>query len=313
MGTVRLTLFYVFLVMVLAGGSVAGCSRQDIQNVSLQKKTVLQQHSSANKRRMLRIGLGAMITPKEGFKYYHLLSHYLEKKTGMSIQLVDRDNYDQINKMLQHGELDAAFVCSGPYVEGKEKFGLELLAVPKAYGKTVYHSYIIVPKGSEAQNLRDLRGKTFAFTDPKSNTGKIVPTYMLGKINETPETFFKKSIYTYGHDKSIRAVAEMLVDGAAVDSLIWDYTAQKSPPLAARTRIIIRSPPYGIPPFVVRAAVNPEVKQQLQKALMGMSADPEGKEILACMMLEGFVPGNDRLYDSIREMNAWLDSRKRRN
>jgi phosphate/phosphite/phosphonate ABC transporter binding protein len=292
----------VALLLVFSGG----CSRQEAKSISLERKTVLKPLSSANRRHPLRIGMGAMITPKEGYVYYHRLKLYLEERLGVPLQLVDRDNYDQVNKLLQSGELDAAFICSGPYVEGHDRFGLELLAVPQVNGRSVYYSNIIVPTDSPAQQLKDLRGKTFAFTDPKSNSGKILPTYMLSLMNESPKRFFGKIIYTYGHDKSIRAVAENFVDGAAVDSLIWDIMVRNDPTLATKARIVGRSIPSGIPPFVVRSDFDPVLKTRLQSLLTSMHVDPRGREILAGMMIEKFVVGNDRDYDSIRMMNAWI-------
>ena len=98
--------------------------------------------------------------------------------------------------------------------------------------------------------LADLRNYIFAFTDPDSNTGKLVPTYWLSLINERPETFFSKTIYTYSHDNAIMAVAKGLVDGAAVDGLIWEYYHHKNPVFTSETRIIRKSEPYGIPPLV---------------------------------------------------------------
>jgi phosphonate transport system substrate-binding protein len=261
----------------------------------------------------LRIGMGAMITPREGYVYYQRLREYIEKKLGHQILLVDRGNYDEMNSLLKTGGVDAAFVCAGPYVEGKKQFGMELLAMPLVKGKPIYYSYIIVPKSSPARRLEDLRGKVFAFADPKSNSGKLVPTYMLSRINETPERFFARYVYTYGHDTSIRAVAENVVDGAAVDSLIWDYTARKMPELTEKTRIIARSEPYGIPPIVVRPGLDHKLKQQLKDVLISASADKDGKEILNGMMIDGFVSGDDANYDTIRAVNKWLAGRKKQN
>ena len=86
--------------------------------------------------------------------------------------------------------------------------------------------------------LEDLKGHTFAFTDPDSNTGRLVPLYWLAALHTRPETFFGRSIYTYSHDNSIMAVARGLVDAAAVDGLIWDYYAKKNPAFTSKTRII---------------------------------------------------------------------------
>ena len=254
--------------------------------------------------------MGAMITPKEGYRYYQQLHEYIEKKLGRPVHLVDRESYDEMNRLLETGKVDAAFVCAGPYLEGQKKFGMELLVMPLVKGQPVYHSYIIVSKDSPVQRLEDLRGKVFAFTDPKSNSGKLVPTYMLARMGETPSTFFARQVFTYGHDKSIRAVAEGLVDGAAVDSLIWDFQAAKTPQVTARTRIIATSDAYGIPPFVVRPGLDPALKRRLRDILTGAAADPEGKKILSGMMIDGFIPGDDRNYDSIRVINRWIKEQR---
>jgi phosphonate transport system substrate-binding protein len=256
--------------------------------------------------------MGAMITPKDGYIYYQRLQKYIEKKLGQPVQLVDRGNYDEMNGLLESGSVDAAFVCSGPYVEGKTKFGMELLAMPQVKGKPIYHSYIIVHKDSPIRNFQELRGKTFAFTDPKSNSGKLVPTYMLARMNETPESYFSRFEFTYGHDKSIRAVAEKLVDGAAVDSLIWEFTARKSPQITDRTKVISKSEPYGIPPVVVRPGIDPGLKKKLLEILLSAADDPEGKEILDGMMIDRFVAGDDRNYDTIRTMNSWVAAQRKK-
>ncbi|RII27688.1 MAG: phosphate/phosphite/phosphonate ABC transporter substrate-binding protein [Geobacter sp.] len=291
---------------ILSLVTLTACSEKNAQEVRLDRQHVLKRASSASVRTPLRLGMGAMITPKEGYIYYKQLKDYLEEKLDQPIHLVDRENYDQVNKLLKSSELDMAFICSGPYVEGHEKFGLELLAVPLAHGEPFYHSYIIVPKDSPVRDFSGLRGKSFAFADPKSNSGCLVPTYMLSRMGETPISFFSKRIYTYGHDKSINAVARKIVDGAAVDSLIFEYLQWEHPELTAKTRIVATSPPYGIPPLVVRAGVDKDLKIRVRNILLHMHENPRGREILAGMMIDRFDGGNDRDYDSIREMNAWI-------
>jgi len=292
-----------FFTLIIA---LAACKKQDPQQAYTGAEQPLQPRRSSATVKPLRIGMGARITPKEGFVYYSQLKGYIEKRLGQPVQLIDRDNYDEMNLLLETKDIDAAFVCAGPYVEGKERFGMQLLAMPLVNGKPVYYAYIIVPAGSPARKFEDLRGKAFAFTDPKSNTGKLVPTYMLSRMNETPQHFFGKVEFTYGQDKSIRAVAEGIVDGAAVDSLIWDYLALKHPELIAKTRILLRSEPYGIPPFVVRPGIDVGLKKRLQQILLHAADDEEGRRILKGMMIDRFVAGDDRNYDTIRGMNSWI-------
>ena len=301
------------VLLLLAAGLTllfAACNSSEPVSVSLESKALPKPAAPDSGVVPLRLGMGAMITPKEGFVYYQRLKEHIEKKLGQPVQMVDRGNYTEMNHLLETGGVDFAFVCAGPYVEGKEKFGMELLAMPLVNGKPIYYSYIIVPADSPARSLEDLRGKVFAFADPKSNSGKLVPTYMLSKMKEAPETFFSRFQYTYGHDISIRAVAEKVVDGAAVDSLIWEYTARKTPELAAKTRIVAKSEPYGIPPVVVRPGLDPKLKLRIKEILISMSSEEEGREILRGMMIERFVPGDDTNYNTIRTINKWLSGHR---
>ena len=256
----------------------------------------------------IRIAVGGMITPKEGLAYYRHFLDYIEEKLGKEVDFVDRDDYAEINDMLRNGELDAAFVCSGPYVDGHKEFGMELLAAPQAYGETVYYSYIIVAKNSTVKNFEDLRGKSFAFSDPLSNTGKLVPTYMLARMHESPDTFFSRYIFTYKHDKSIQTVAQGVVDGAAVDSLIWEYLNRTNPEFTSKTRIISKSPPYAIPPVVVQRGLDPQIKERLKQIFLNAHNDNKGRELLKKMMIDKFVVIDDSAYDSVREMKSWLEN-----
>jgi len=303
----RLSIILLSLVSV----GLTGCSRKEPLGVHLDRKTALAPMTSTRGPKPVRLGMGAMITPKEGYVYYYQLKEYLAQKIGRPIELVDRSNYSEINKMLETGELEISFVCSGPYVEGHDRYGLEIIAVPVVNGVATYHAYIIVPSDSPVSEFRELRGTRFAFTDPKSNAGKLVPTYMLARMHETPESFFKKVIYTYAQDKSIMAVAERLVDGAAVDSLIWDIYLRSHPEIAKKVKIIAKSPAYGIPPLVAVPGLDPSLKKTVREALLSMYTDPVGKKILAKMNIDRFDLPPDNAYDTIREMEAWVARQKR--
>lgn len=259
----------------------------------------------------LKIGVAAMISPKETVKYYREIVEYIGKKIGKPVEMVQRETYDEMDNLLEKGEVKIAFICSGPYVRDREKFGVELLVAPQSYGKPFYHAYIIVHKDSPVNSLAELKGKSFAFTDPKSNTGKLVPTYMIAKkFNTTPEQFFSKIIYTKSHDKSIEAVAKKVVDGASVDSLIYDYAAKKNPVYTSLTKIIEKSPPYGIPPVVVTKDFAPELKEKIKEAFLNMHNDPEGRRILDGIMVDKFIIPKDSDYNSVREMENWLKKQK---
>ncbi|MBI4826840.1 MAG: phosphate/phosphite/phosphonate ABC transporter substrate-binding protein [Nitrospirae bacterium] len=282
-----------------------GCTQEEAAKVTLKNGN--GQSENGEQKEALKIAVSAIISPKKTFIYYKDMLDYISKKLDMPVELVQRDTYAEVNDLVRNRKISAAFVCSGAYIDGKRDFGMELLVAPMAYGKLFYHSYIIVPRDSKAARLEDLKGRRFAFTDPMSNSGKLAPTYMIGKIGEKPESFFSDIIYTNSHDKSIEAVARGLVDAAAVDSLIWDYADATEPEFTSKTKIMIKSPPYGIPPVVIPAGMAPELKAKLRDILLNMHLDAEGRSILEKVKIDRFVRIDDSAYDSIREMQRFLN------
>jgi phosphonate transport system substrate-binding protein len=259
---------------------------------------------------VLRIAVAAMISPKETENSYFDLLRLIGQHVGRQVVFVQRKTYAEVNELLERREIDMAFVCSGPYVDGHERFGMEMLAVPIVHGGAVYHSYFIVRRDGPIKNLEGLRGRRFAFVDPDSNTGYLVPAYVLSRRGETPRSFFSETFFTHSHDNSIKAVADNLADGAAVDSLIWEYINATKPADTARTRIIDKSPPYGIPPVVVHPALDPELKQKLREILLHLHEDPQARPLLANIQIERFTAGNDAMYDSVRQMQHELKGKR---
>jgi phosphonate transport system substrate-binding protein len=300
-----------FLCFLLLGP--ASCSdSNEPKKVSLEKREAMGPSADHQSERPIRIAVGGMITPREGFVYYRGFLDYIGKKLNRQVDFIDRESYREINQLLRSGNVDAAFVCSGPYVDGHAEFSLELLVAPQAYGQTVYHAYIIVARDSPITRFEELKGGTFAFADPDSNTGRLVPEFMLAKMGETPESFFSKHVFTHGHDKSIKAVARGIIDGASVDSLIWDYADRRNPQFTSKTKIIRKSAPYAIPPVVVRPGLDEQLKKTLKQIFLSAHADPEGKVILQNMMIDKFIEVDDKAYDSIREMKAWVKQQKKK-
>jgi len=260
----------------------------------------------------LRIAVAAMVSPERTISVYQELMDYIATRMGRRVELKQRRTYQEVNDLLGAGKLDAAILCSGTYVYAKQQHGVELLAVPVFHGSPTYRSYIIVSQASTAASLEELYGKRFAFTDPQSTSGYLYPAYALRLRGRQPETFFAKTLFTYSHDNSIEAVTEGVVDGAAVDSLIYDYLWGSRPGLLAGTRIVHRSPPFGAPPVGVPRTLDPETKRLLRELFLGMDRDRSGREILKKLGMDRFIPGDDRLYDSIRKMLEMVEGGKAR-
>ena len=253
-------------------------------------------------RTTLRVAVAAMISPKETFIYYRELIDYLAAKIDHDVDLIQRKTYLEVNELLAKRRIDLAFICTGPYVSGADKYGIEAIATPIVRGKPFYHSYLIVNKDSALQSLTDLKGKDFAFTDPESNTGALVPRYWIRQLGAEPETFFHSFTYTYSHDNAIMAVAKNLVDGAAVDGHMWEYYQQRNAFYSSKTRVIKKSEPFGSPPLVVSKALNPSMKRMLTDMILSMHEDPEGQRILGELMIDHFAPPESRWYTPVKAM-----------
>lgn len=250
----------------------------------------------------LRVAVAAVISPQGTVQSYSPLLLYLEEKLNRPVELIQRKTYLEVNDLIEHGEVDIAFVCTSAYIQGHDTFGMELLAAPQVEGKTIYNSVLIVPAGSKAQSMNDLQGKVFAFTDPISLSGRVYPTYLVHELGFTPEEFFARTFFTYSHDEAVRAVASGVADGAAVDSLVYEFAIARDPSLKEKIRLIHRSPDFGIPPVVVSPFTRPQIKTDLQALLMEMSSDPKAQDALASIGVEGFVLIDDGAYDGVRDL-----------
>lgn len=226
---------------------------------------------------------------------------YLQNHLKRPVVFVQRNSYREITDLMRSGKLDFAWLCGYPYVRNKQS--MNLLAVPVYQGKPLYRSYLIVPASDrQTRSIADLRGKVFAFSDPDSNSGYLVPAYELHRLQEKPSTFFSKTFFTWSHRKVVEAVAAGLAQGGAVESYVWDTLALQHPELTMQTRIVAISAEFGFPPFVAGKMVTPADTAALRKALLAMPQDEEGARLLRNLHLDGFVTGDEHMYDSIAQM-----------
>jgi len=300
---VQQLLFFGFLSLAIAACSDGShVETVDFSNrIPIAKPTKGETTSGS-----LRVAVGAMISPQQTFTYYHQLLNYIGRSMDRPITMVQRKTYGEINRMLGGGQIDIALICAGPYATGRDQFGFKALAVPMVRGEPYYRSYLIVHRDSPFLTLGDLRGKLFAFTDPESNSGKLVPTYWLRQMDETPETFFKRTIYSFSHDNAIQAVAQSLVDGAAVHSQVWEYLQQRQPEQTQQTRVIMTSQQFGNPPMVASPHLDTATQNDIQTVLLQMHQNADGHQILSELMIDRFALPREEWYLPVIEIKTAL-------
>ncbi len=234
---------------------------------------------------------------------------YLVDATGTNVQFVQRGSYGEILELLMRNDLDAAWVCGYPYVISKAR--LELLATPIYHGKPLYQSYVIVPADDEAtRSIADLRNSIYAFSDPLSNSGYLVPKSELLRLGTTPEAFFRKAFFTFSHRKVVDAVRLGVARGGSVDGYVWDTLAKQQPESTRGVRVAWRSREFGFPPVVVRKTLNGQLTATLHRAFVNMARTPAGQDVLSRLNLDGFGDAPDSTFDGIAALVRQVDGVK---
>ena len=285
-------------VMLLQRSRAPDVLTVDLADVTATDEFVAESPSDG----VLRIAVASMLTPSTNFEAYGLLIDYLGDRLERKTSLLQRVTYGEVNQLITEGAVDLAFVCSGAYIELRQLGVAELLVVPLVDGSTTYHSLIITGRNLEVGSLDDLRGYTFAFVDPLSNTGFIFPSWCVLQRGETTESFFGETVFSNSHEYSIGMVASGMVDAAAVDNLVFDAVVAERPEIREKVRIVEQSKGFGIPPVVVRAGVSPTLKEAFREALLTADDDEQGKEALDRLGFDRFVLGVEVDYDRVEQM-----------
>lgn len=231
---------------------------------------------------------------------------HLGRRIGHSVVFEQSDTYRDIVNNLLARRLDFAWICGFPYVSNRTH--LRLTAVPLYKGKPLYRSYLIVrASDTTTARLTDLRDRVFAYADPDSNSGFLVPRYELIRKGVDPDSFFRKTFFTYGHRNAIDAVSVGLADAANVDGYVWETMARFAPEITRRTRVVARSAEFGFPPIVAGPSVPASLHARTQEVLTGMGTDPNAGMLLDRLNLDGFAPGEPTAYQTIAEMARVVD------
>ena len=269
----------------------------------------LSQAQAGGEGKGFKVGLTAVFLDNQT-SFIRQWEKYLARRLGEPFEFVQRQSYREITQMLAKGQLDAAWICGFPYVRYRPR--IRLLAVPLYHGEPLYQSYLIVPASDHVtRGIEDLRGRVFAYSDPDSNSGFLVPQVELLRRGIDPARFFGKTFFTWSHRDVVVAVADGVAQGGAVDGYVWDTLSQTHPQLTNRTRVVARSRRYGFPPFAASATLDQRRFERLQQVLLGMPDDAEGQRLLQKLNLDGFTSGDDSLFDGIREEVVLFEEGKR--
>lgn len=248
----------------------------------------------------LRFAVGTMLSPRETAREFRRLADYLEARTGHEIEVLQRRSYAETNALLERGEADFGFVCTGAFVALGDK--AEILAVPVVDGKATYASQIVVRESDPAKEIGDLAKDRFAYVDPLSLSGRIYPEWLARRALGATSPPFADVVYSQSHTGSIDLVASGRVRGAGVDSLVYARLAKSEPARVQSLRVLHRSPEFGIPPFVAGPNLDQRTRGLLRRALLKAHGHADGMLALAALGFDRFMVGDPKAYASVTEM-----------
>lgn len=268
-------------------------------------------YASAQKTETINFYLTPSVSDNLLSKKGLIIKEFLEKETGMSINMIIPDSYDEMIDHFGAQEYCFAIMSSQSYILANQKYGAIVKLRTVRFGHSVYFGMIITNTSQGIRNIKDLEGKSIAYTDELSTSGYLYPKKILEKNNVKPskETFVKK------HDEVVRLVYEGKADAGAAfysppagDGTIRDARSRlkdKYPDIEKKVSILVKTDPIPNDPIVFSKKFNPEAARKLSMALIKLSTDQKGKQALVDLYgAEGFVKASDADYNSLRQIMA---------
>jgi len=283
--------FLFGLSLLLTVFLLGGCSTST-QNTS----------QPAQELKVLRVGAIPAEDAQKTREAYKTLASYLEKKTGLKVELFVATDYSGVVEAMRSGKLDIAYFGPFSYVLAADKANAEAFAVENRKGSgTSYKSIIVANPEAGINSLEDLKGHTFAFVDPASTSGNLIPRSVLKAKGINPEQEFKSVIYAGGHDAAELAVKNRKVEAAADDDITYNNMKAKGLLSDKDVKIIWTSDPIPGSPWAWRKDLPTDLKAKIKAAFLNMAKEDTSALTTAGGGVESYDESNDANYNVIRE------------
>lgn len=171
-----------------------------------------------------------------------------------------------------------------------------------------YFATITTWQGSSLQTLQDVKGKPFAFADPASTSGHLIPSYALRKAGIDPEKDIR-AFYTGSHTASFEALRNHKVPAGELNSVAIAGAKVSGEYHESDYVTLWKSDPIPNGPFAVRGDLEPGFKARLTHVLqtLDISSMPhDDMKFLGRAKSLTFAAIDDRAYDGIRDVVSVL-------
>ena len=272
------TLVRILLVLMLSGNSSAHASETSSQPV------VLAVHP--------------YLPFQELQQRYRPLAEYLETVLKKEVVVRIGRDYSEHITYVGHNQVDIAYLGPAVYVRVVEKYGRKpLLARLAVNGEPVFRGYLVTSPDSGVDDLQSLRGKRFAFGDPRSTMSHFVPRHMMLEAGIDVD-MLEDYQFLGSHRNVALAVLSGAYDAGAVKEEVFEAFEPRG------LKAIATSDPFSEHLFVARSDAPEEFIATVRKALYRLSDTPEGRAILRNIKqsVTALVAVDDADYDNLREV-----------
>lgn len=243
---------------------------------------------------VLSFGITPQQSPTEIAKLWGPICQYLSKRTGYQIQFKTSKDLNAFWTDTGDGVFDLVYINPPRYVNAHATPGY--IAFAKDSDSPLIN--IIVARKDGPASVEELHGKKLAVPNLIALAALVPQAYLRDKgIDITLAA-------VNSHDSVYRTVEKGLYPAGA--SLLRIF-GTLDPATQAQFRVLWKSDP--LPPFAYAAhpRVPPKAIESIQRALLEMDGNPEGRTLLAALNVKAIVAAKDSDYDVMRKMKLKLE------